>query len=114
MYFDHLKTVEEVKNRFKLLAKKLHPDVGGDKVVMQEINLDYEKSLVRLQNPNNHFSCKIRNKIECVLDWADNNPSFDKKFVLSLLRRLDNHQELTYAQLNALNNIINKFKIDIK
>ena len=114
MYFDHLKTSDEIKNRYKLLAKRLHPDVGGDTVIMQEINTSYEKALKKLEQPQRVFVCQNRNKIESVLEWSFNNPSFDNKFVLSLLKRLDSGKDLSPPQEYALNNIIKKFKIEIK
>lgn len=46
-YFKDCATCEEVKARFKELAKKLHPDNGGDaeafKAMMQEYTVAYER-----------------------------------------------------------------------
>jgi hypothetical protein len=44
-YFSGCQTVEDVKKRYKQLAKENHPDVGGDVEVMKEINAQYQKAL---------------------------------------------------------------------
>jgi curved DNA-binding protein CbpA len=41
-YFSHCKTIEEVKAPYKELAKKNHPDRGGDTEIMQRINTEYD------------------------------------------------------------------------
>jgi len=40
-YFKQCRS-QEVRQRYKELALKHHPDRGGDNAVMQEINLQYE------------------------------------------------------------------------
>lgn len=45
MYFDGLKTESEIKARYKELAKKHHPDLGGCLETMKQINNEYEKAL---------------------------------------------------------------------
>ena len=45
-YFEGLINEKEIKDRYKELAKKHHPDIGGDVDVMKEINNQYEKVLV--------------------------------------------------------------------
>jgi hypothetical protein len=44
-YFQGLNTVEEIKAHYKNLARKNHPDLGGDLEVMKEINNQYERAL---------------------------------------------------------------------
>lgn len=41
VYFKECKTVEEIKAKYKLLAKQHHPDCGGDTTTMQAINVEY-------------------------------------------------------------------------
>lgn len=41
-YFENYNTPEERKVRYRQLAKLHHPDVGGQHIVMQEINKQYE------------------------------------------------------------------------
>ena len=45
IYFEHLKTVEEIKMRYRNLAKDNHPDLGGDADIMKEINAQYQAAL---------------------------------------------------------------------
>jgi len=48
MYFDKFQTQEEVRARYRRWAKMVHPDVGGDHEIMQEINAEYELKLAEL------------------------------------------------------------------
>ena len=45
LYFAGLKEEEEIKNCYKNLAKKHHPDLGGCTETMKAINEQYEKAL---------------------------------------------------------------------
>lgn len=47
-YFSNLRTVEEVKNHYRAIAKKYHPDLGGDEETMKEINSQYQAKLKNL------------------------------------------------------------------
>lgn len=40
-YFNDCKTIDEVKAKYKQLAKENHPDLGGDTATMQAINVEY-------------------------------------------------------------------------
>lgn len=53
-YFDNCKTIEEVRDLYRDLAKNNHPDLGGDVKIMQEINVEYAKMtnvFTRANNP---------------------------------------------------------------
>jgi hypothetical protein len=41
-YFKNVKSLEDLKNQFKVLARQNHPDAGGDAEVMKEINCEYD------------------------------------------------------------------------
>ena len=41
-YFKNVKTIEELKAQYKELAKKYHPDLGGDAEAMKVINNEYD------------------------------------------------------------------------
>ena len=41
-YFQECKTIEEIKAKYKQLAKQHHPDCGGDTATMQAINVEYD------------------------------------------------------------------------
>ncbi|SET71886.1 hypothetical protein SAMN05216521_102071 [Enterocloster clostridioformis] len=41
-YFKNVKSLEDLKNQFKALARKNHPDAGGNAETMKEINCEYD------------------------------------------------------------------------
>ena len=41
-YFVNIETIEELKKAYKELAKKFHPDLGGNKEKFQEMNNEYD------------------------------------------------------------------------
>lgn len=43
MTYGHIHNKTLIKKKYKELAKKFHPDSGGDDVLMAKINLAYEK-----------------------------------------------------------------------
>ena len=45
-FFEHCKTLQEVKELYRNLAKLHHPDKGGDLATMQLINNQYSKAVV--------------------------------------------------------------------
>jgi len=47
-YFDRLRTIESVTKRYRTLAKRHHPDVGGNSDVMGAINDQYREALRRI------------------------------------------------------------------
>lgn len=74
-HFEGLQNQEYIKARYKELAKKNHPDLGGCVEVMKEINDQYEKCMMGFyQNSNEigvdeflkdskEFADKLRNVI---------------------------------------------------
>lgn len=42
-YFKNVNSLEDLKNQFKTLARKNHPDAGGDPEVMKAINGEYDQ-----------------------------------------------------------------------
>ena len=48
MYFDNIKNVTELKQVYRQLALKFHPDKGGDTEEMQAINQEYQEALDHL------------------------------------------------------------------
>lgn len=51
-YFENIKTVEELKEQYRKLALKNHPDVGGDTAIMAEINNQYDILFKKLKEGN--------------------------------------------------------------
>lgn len=50
MYFDKHMTAEELHTRYKQLAKKLHPDIGGNESEFRQMQQEYEDRLNDLLN----------------------------------------------------------------
>lgn len=49
-YFKDCLTKEQVRARYKELAKKFHPDLGGSTEIMQKINAEYSFAIARAVN----------------------------------------------------------------
>ena len=49
-FFHECKTLVEVKATYKQLAKKFHPDCGGDTEIMKAINLEYAFACAKILN----------------------------------------------------------------
>ena len=56
MYFDDCDTIEECKSKYKELAKKMHPDVGGTKEEFQQLFDEYTDRLVDMAEENTLLS----------------------------------------------------------
>lgn len=52
-YFKECRTIDEVKAMYKLLAKKHHPDCGGETATMQAINLEYSVACAKVLKGEN-------------------------------------------------------------
>ena len=62
MYFTKIETLEELKKRYKQLALKHHPDVGGDVDTMKQINAEYDKIFSEVKNFCRNKDGEIYNK----------------------------------------------------
>lgn len=62
MYFQHCKTENEVRKTYRTLAKKLHPDLGGDEEKMKILTTEYKEALKTLRS----MESKSWNVIELV------------------------------------------------
>lgn len=51
-YFAGIKTVEELRKRYKELLKKNHPDNGGNEETMKEINAEYDRLSAQMSREN--------------------------------------------------------------
>lgn len=45
VYFQHCETAAEVRKTYRTLAKKFHPDLGGDEEKMKRLTTEYEEAL---------------------------------------------------------------------
>lgn len=55
-YFKGIKDLNELRRVYRTLALKYHPDKGGDTVIMQEINDEYDRLSKNLIENNPEFS----------------------------------------------------------
>ena len=53
-HFAGIETIEELKQVYRQLAKKNHPDLGGNVETMKEINTEYEVIFKLLNTDNKH------------------------------------------------------------
>jgi hypothetical protein len=52
-YFANCRTLDDLKAEYRRLAKRHHPDLGGDKDTMQAINAEYETAFEILKKQHN-------------------------------------------------------------
>lgn len=50
MYFDNVKNLKELKERYRKLAMDNHPDKGGDLETMKRINCEYKLMFEKVKN----------------------------------------------------------------
>ena len=52
-YLKNVNTIEELKKAFRAYTKKLHPDCGGSKDEMSQLNNEYDYLFIILKNKHN-------------------------------------------------------------
>ena len=65
-HFQNIRTLKDLKEKYKALCKLHHPDLGGDTATMQEINAEYDKML-KTQAFSTYFkseNCKTSAEVE--------------------------------------------------
>lgn len=68
------------------------------------------------ENTDPHLDEKMSeysHKISGILKWADQQENFSTTFVEKISEVLENRGKLSVKQMNAIDNIIEKFDIDI-
>lgn len=114
---------EAIKRAFRTLAKKHHPDIGGDRHRFERIRTAYEtlmdpafradhverfdKGMVQEEEID------IGTKIEIVLAWSTENSKFNSTTINSFANRLAAGRSLTSKQITAVDNIIKGFRIPL-
>ncbi len=96
MFFENIQSYEDLKNQFKELAKKNHPDAGGDPEVMKAINAEFDRLqpiwLVRRNQtcpfPIDESADMVRNEFYTQSGWAGTNykASRSTKEICQLIR----------------------------
>jgi len=76
-YFTEITTPQQAKERYRKLAKKMHPDVGGSPIEFQEMQKEYQICIFKLKksfeknevinNPPNNELLSELGKIALVL-----------------------------------------------
>lgn len=61
-YFEGIKTLDELRKKYRNLAFQYHPDKGGSTENMQEINNQYERLSKKLINSNEYFTEERKEK----------------------------------------------------
>lgn len=71
--FKNCTCIEDVKRTFRELAKKLHPDNGGDVAQFQKMKIEYEKAFNRFKNIHKAANGEYYKKEtkEAAADFAD-------------------------------------------
>jgi hypothetical protein len=78
MYFESCTTIEDLKKEYRRLALEFHPDKGGDTIIMQAINTEYEMKLRELaqrsETAENDIEAGLRYKeqIDKIIDFDVN------------------------------------------
>ena len=67
-FFYQCRTLREIKQKYKELAMKHHPDRGGDNKTMQEINLEY--ALI-INNPFYGFSNQSEGEKQAYVEFPE-------------------------------------------
>lgn len=60
MFFDEIKTINDLKTAYRKLALKNHPDRGGDEKTMAAINAEYEEVFKKLNTVSESGEAKYK------------------------------------------------------
>ncbi len=52
-------------------------------------------------------------KCEAIMEWAEGHLNFDTDFIEDMIKRMEDERELTEAQEAAIDNIIERWGIEI-
>lgn len=76
MFFEHIKSKEELKVEYRRLARKYHPDLGGDAAVFSSLSEEFEICKSKL-GANRKLLSDVQkgdtvwvNSTECEVTWV--------------------------------------------
>jgi hypothetical protein len=110
MYFDNCKSKEEVIVKYQRFGACIESDQG----IINEIQEEYNKRInSNAESPKVGPIGSLSDRLEKMLKWAETQPTFDKKFILSLWEKVEKGFTLSEKQIGAFENIVKRFKLDI-
>lgn len=83
-YIKNVSTLEELKQKYKKLAMKMHPDRGGDEEEMKVLNNEYDELFKQLKNTHKNKDGEFYTKEteETAEEWRD---ILEKLFSLNMV-----------------------------
>lgn len=105
-YFKNVKSFEDLKNQFRELARKNHPDAGGDPEIMKAINQEYDQLFPVWKKRHNMSTGEsttetadtFRNEFYTQNGWKGSNHDWNRslKEVAQIVRTYVKEQYPTY------------------
>lgn len=107
-YFKNVKSFEDLKEQFRALARKHHPDAGGDVETMKEINTEYDalfaiwkdrhNATVEPQEQTTETADSTRRQFYTQFGWEGSNHNWDRslKEVAQIVRAYVKEKYPTY------------------
>lgn len=80
--FENADTLDELKRIYRKLCKHLHPDLGGDKELMQLATEEYENKKLKLENNYDYKKAEE--------EWFKNNKYSKIEDVIQEFKKLSN------------------------
>ena len=80
-WFNHPRTLEELKKQYKKLAVQHHPDLGGSTADMQEINAEYDVLFEKLKNVRTNAEGKTYTTKEETTETPDEYKEIIEKLI---------------------------------
>ena len=82
---------------------------GGEKALAEDLIRD---GWVKFEVKKTSQSDDTTDKINMILDWAEDHPTFDTEFVENIQSQFEDSGSISDAQDQALDNIIERWKIE--
>ena len=97
-------TVEEVKREYKELAKRYHPDLGGNDELMKELNNEYQRRLEEVRSPVTKKNVSLQStvvfRMEAVNELRSRVKNYSERYNITCIRN-DYEDALTFRVYNG-------------